>query len=299
MFYNQHVQGKKYSSNITTYLEEYAEITNVILRLMIDYNSIFNKAELTLKQHSWFTEKEFQDVYGRFKTFETKIRSDDEYFEMLTMIVFYSGFKAATVESKEKIILSHFPEYSLVAEYTEADIQRIMSDPKMIKNERKIKACISNARAFRRIIQHYGSFLEYLNVYNAKDSFENLIELKNELEYRFDYLGGTTVFHFLTDLGYNVLKPDRVISRIFKRLGLIDDERKLLQTVEQGREFAKHTGYPIRYIDIIFVKLGQMGKSEMFGLEEGICLEKSPKCMVCLLKEYCNYYKQNPTINWR
>jgi DNA-3-methyladenine glycosylase I len=252
-----------------------------------------------LKQHSWFTEIEFQDVYGRFKAFETKIRSDDEYFEMLTMIVFYSGFKAATVENKEKIILSHFPKYTLVTEYSEADIQRIMSDSKMIKNERKIKACISNARTFRRIIQHYGSFLEYLNVYNAKDSFENLIELKNELEYRFDYLGGTTVFHFLTDLGYNVLKPDRVISRIFKRLGLIDDERKLLQTVEQGREFAKHTGYPIRYIDIIFVKLGQMGKSEMFGLEEGICLEKSPKCMVCLLKEYCNYYKQNPTINWR
>ena len=94
-----------------------------------------------------------------------------------------------------------------------------------------------------------------------------------------------------------MLKPDRVISRIFKRLGLIDDEEKILQTVEQGREFAKHTGYPIRYIDIIFVKLGQMGKSEMFGLEEGICLEKSPKCMICLLKEYCNYYKQNPTIN--
>lgn len=265
---------------------------------MIDYNSIFHMAELTLKQHSWFTEMEFQDTYGRFKAFETKIRSDDEYFEMLIMIVFYSGFKAATVENKDKIILSHFPKYSLVAEYSEADIQRIMSDSKMIKNERKIKACISNVRTFRRIIQHYGSFLEYLNVYNAKDSFENLIELKNELEYRFDYLGGNTVFHFLTDLGYNVLKPDRVISRIFKRLGLIDNEKKLLQTVEQGREFAKHTGYPIRYIDIIFVKLGQMGESEMFGLEDGICLEKSPKCMICLLKEYCNYYKQNPTINW-
>lgn len=180
----------------------------------------------------------FQDVYGRFKTFETKIRSDDEYFETLIMIVFYSGFKAATVENKEKIILSHFPKYILVAEYSETDIHRIMSDPKMIKNEKKIRACISNARIFRRIIQHYGSFLEYLNSYNAKDTFENLLELKNELEYRFDYLGGTTVFHFLTDLGFNVLNPDRVISRIFKRLGLIDDEKNLLQTVEQGREFS-------------------------------------------------------------
>lgn len=266
---------------------------------MFDYNLLFNKAELTLKQHSWFTENEFQHVYGRFKNFETKVRSDDEYFEMLTMIVFYSGFKAATVENKEKIILGHFPNYNIVANYSEPDVRRILSDPEMIKNESKIRACISNAKAFRRITQHYGSFLKYLEGYNAKDSYENLIELKNELEYRFQYLGVTTVFHFLTDLGYNVLKPDRVISRIFRRLGLIDDEKKLLQTVAQGREFAKQTGYPIRYIDIIFVKLGQKGESKMFGLNDGICLEKSPNCKICLLKEYCNYYHQNPKINWR
>ena len=55
---------------------------------MTDYKSIFYKAELTLQQHSWFSEKEFQEAYGRFKTFETKIRTDDDYFEMLVMIVF-------------------------------------------------------------------------------------------------------------------------------------------------------------------------------------------------------------------
>jgi DNA-3-methyladenine glycosylase I len=265
---------------------------------MTDYVSIFHNAELTLKQHSWFTEEEFENVYGRFKEFETKARTDDEYFEMLIMIVFYSGFKAATVEEKEGIILGHFPNYKQVADYSEVDVHRILSDSEMIKNERKITACISNAKSFKKIIQHYGSFLKYLEAYNAKESFVNLVELKNDLMYRFHYLGDTTVNHFLTDLGYNVLKPDRVISRIFRRLGLIDDEKRILHTIEQGKEFAKQTRYPIRYIDIIFVKLGQQGKSKMFGLADGICLEKSPSCSTCLLKEYCTYYKQNPTINW-
>jgi DNA-3-methyladenine glycosylase I len=113
--------------------------------------------------------------------------------------------------------------------------------------------------------------------------------LKEELEFKFDYLGGTTVFHFLTDLGFNVLKPDRVIARIFKRLGLIESEQQLLKTVIIGRKFASATELPIRYIDVIFVKYGQQGKSEEFGLSNGICLNHNPSCHICGLESFCKY----------
>ena len=116
--------------------------------------------------------------------------------------------------------------------------------------------------------------------------------MKEELEYRFDYLGGITVYHFLTDIGYEVLKPDRVLLRIFKRLGLIEDEKQLLKTVIQGRRFSKATGLPIRYIDIIFVKYGQQGKSEMFGLNNGICLETNPNCKACGVNGNCSYFNK-------
>ena len=109
--------------------------------------------------------------------------------------------------------------------------------------------------------------------------------LKEELEFRFDYLGGITVYHFLTDIGLDVLKPDRVLVRIFQRLGLIESEKQLLKTVIQGRKFAAATGHSIRYIDIIFVTYGQQG-------QEGICFTKNPKCNLCGLTEKCNYYKQ-------
>ena len=98
------------------------------------------------------------------------------------------------------------------------------------------------------------------------------------------------------DLGLNVLKPDTVICRIFERLGLIDSRDDDEQAIEVGRKMAVATGYPIRYVDIILVKYGQVGgagESENFGLKRGICLEKNPRCSVCGVTRYCGYYANN------
>jgi DNA-3-methyladenine glycosylase I len=219
-------------------------------------------------------------------------RNDKEYFEMLILIVFYSGFRSATVENKEGTILKHFPNHNMVFQYTEENIKEILSDPKMIRNERKIRASVNNAKAFKQIVDGFGSFQNYLDSFEARASFENLVLLKEELEYKFSYLGETTVYHLLTDIGFNVLKPDRVILRIFRRLGLIESEKQLLKAVAQGRKFAEHTGQPVRYIDIIFVKYGQQGESKQFGLGNGICLNKNPRCNICGLPDYCDYFKR-------
>lgn len=260
---------------------------------MINYKDIFEKAEKTLKKETWFSEAEFEQQYGLFKEFGNKKRTDQELFELLIMIIFYSGFRASTVESKVKIILAHFPDSKTVSKYSTNNLRTILADSKMIRNKRKINSCIANAKIFQDLVEKFVSFNNYLESFNANSSFENLILLKEELEYRFEYLGGTTVYHFLTDLGFNVIKPDRVILRIFKRLGLIESEKQLLKTVVHGRQFAKETGHPIRYVDIILVKYGQRGESEMFGLKNGICLEKNPNCKVCGLTNYCEYYKSN------
>src|SRR5690349_19534562 len=166
---------------------------------MTDYKDIFEKAEQALRRRSWFSEEDFDRQYGRFKEFEKRKRSDQELFEMLTMIAFYSGFRASTVESKEGIILGHFPNHEIVSQYTNNELQRILADPRMIRNERKIRGCIANAKTFKSVVDEFGSFQNYLNSFDPNASFENLESLKQELEYRFDYLGGTTVYHFLTD----------------------------------------------------------------------------------------------------
>lgn len=232
-----------------------------------------------------------QKALDWYKDFENQTYSDDEYFSKLVEVIFYSGFRAATVTSKLDIIHGHFPDNNAVANYGGEEIEAILADEKMIRNHRKIRACVQNAKVFETLISEYGSFQAYIGSFDATISFENLIFLKEELDYRFSRLGKITAYHYLTDIGFPVLKPDQVICRIFKRLGLIEDEKQLLKTIIQGRRFAEATKQPIRYIDIVFVAYGQVKSSE-FGIEKGICLEKKPQCELCGIKEFCDYYKE-------
>jgi DNA-3-methyladenine glycosylase I len=257
---------------------------------MKEYKAIFNKIESTLITIGSQTlpVSQIQRNLDYFKHFESKAYSDTDYYWLIVQVIFYAGFKAATVNSKLPLIKTYFPDYETVANYTEQQVHEILADSQMIRNQRKIQACIENARVFQEIVHEYDSFDAYILSFAATDSFENLMLLKEELEYKFSGFGKVTTYHFLTDIGLPVLKPDRVICRIFQRLGLIEDNQQLLKTIIQGRKFAEATGHPIRYIDIVFVAYGQMEFKE-FGLDRGICLKNNPSCSLCGVKEFCSY----------
>lgn len=260
----------------------------------IDYKIIFEKVESSLINAGslHLPVDRIRSNIDEFKNIEGKTFSDAQYFEKLIFVIFYSGFRASIVSAKSDLIRSYFPDYETVSDYPETKIEEILSNPKMIRNRRKVLACIENAKVFMEIVIEFGSFHTYIESFSAKVSFENLMLLKEELEYRFDGLGRITTYHFLTDIGMPVLKPDRVIGRIFRRLGLIENPEQLIKTVIQGRKFAQATGYPIRYIDIVFVAYGQMESPEL-GLSSGICLELNPLCSICGVTNYCKVYSQN------
>lgn len=256
------------------------------------YEKAFRAAEDTLVQYGSrrLAPEKIRAELDCYKNFERRELTDQLCFSILVYVVFYSGFRAATVTSRSETIDRHFPDWRTVADYDEGDVDRILSDAQMIRNRRKITACVENARIMRELIDRHGSFNSYVSSFEPRESFENLLLLKEELEARFQYLGGVTVYHFLTDIGMPVLKPDRVICRIFHRLGLADNERQLLKTVIQGKKFAAATGLAIRYIDIVFVAYGQ-AQSKEFGLDRGICLKK-PRCHICGLTQFCSRYRE-------
>lgn len=219
--------------------------------------------------------------------FENRELTDNEYFEILVLVVFYSGFRAATVTSKKQVIKKHFPNWEAVSNYNNSEIEKIIEDPEMISHKKKIYACVGNAKKFALLIKKHGSINGYIKSYSPQDSPENLIALKNSLQNSFSYLGKITAYHFMTDIGLPVIKPDRVICRILERLGLLKSQNKLQEAVIQGKKFADACNLPIRYIDIIFVYYGQV-KSTEIGIEKGICLEK-PQCRECSIKNHCNF----------
>ena len=75
-------------------------------------------------------------------------------------------------------------------------------------------------------------------------------------------------------------KPDRVIRRILFRLGLISEKEDIEQSIMVGKEFSRRINEPIRYIDIIMVKYGQIKTRIWF--DKGWHLSRKKSKMPCL-----------------
>lgn len=223
---------------------------------------------------------------GKFRFSGLARSSDNDFYIALVDIVFYSGFRASTVTAKLPIIHAAFPDFRKVAGYSQADVAAILADPRMIRNRNKISACVHNAREFNRLVSSHGSIHAWIQSRVGDGSMDNLLGFREDLQLRLKGLGPTTSLHFMMDMGLPVLKPDRVICRLFYRLGLIEDESDTLAAVRVGRELALATGEPIRYIDIVCVAYGQAQTDEL-GLHRGICLSSDPACFLCGVREYC------------
>jgi DNA-3-methyladenine glycosylase I len=259
---------------------------------MTDYKAIVKGLEATLFSQSNLSKQTLQERLEYFRTLEGKIFSDDEYFWRVVYVVFYAGIKAYRISDRLDVIKKHLGNYKKAATYSDKQIKDVLNDPAMQEiwlNEDRVRATVKNAQKFRQLITDYGSFQNYVNSFQPYNSFENLIRLKEDLEFQFERFRDATAFHFLTDSGLPALKPDRVVCRVFYRLGIIKNKDQLLTAVLQGRTIAKITGNSVRYIDRLFVAHGQ-DKSVDLGIERGICSESTPKCDLCQVKSHCLYY---------
>jgi DNA-3-methyladenine glycosylase I len=124
-----------------------------------------------------------------------KPEGDNGYLEQLTKAVFQAGFSWQVIQDKWPGFQRAFDEFDIptVAGYGEPDIERLLADPSIVRNRRKIEATIHNARVMWEIIQHFGSFYQYLR---SLDHLE-YTGRRQELGRRFKNLGPTGVFTFL------------------------------------------------------------------------------------------------------
>lgn len=162
--------------------------------------SIFQSVYRTLQTYSDYSEKEFEEKFEAFKSYENRVMSDNDYYEVLVDIIFYSGFRASTVEKYLERIHTHFPDYHVVSNYSLDEIVKIKNDPNMIQNKSKIDACVQNAKRVTEIVDKYGSIKAYIDSFDHNSSDEALHRLKKSLESSFSFLGGVTSYHFMTDI---------------------------------------------------------------------------------------------------
>lgn len=128
---------------------------NVYLRIM---------NEQTKKRCGW-VEGQFPD-YVRYHDQEwgVPVRDDQTHFEFLILESAQAGLSWSTVLKRRDGYRQAFAGFNAaaVARFTEEDVQRLLQDPGIIRNQLKIRAAVNNAQRFLEVQQQFGSFSNYI-----------------------------------------------------------------------------------------------------------------------------------------
>src|SRR2546428_11337939 len=91
------------------------------------------------------------------------VHSDRKHFEVLVLSGAQAGLSWSLVLKKREGYRRAFASFDpeKVARYSERRIQRLTSDPEIIRNRMKIDAAVRNARAFLKIQEEFGDFDSY------------------------------------------------------------------------------------------------------------------------------------------
>lgn len=128
-------------------------------------------------------------------------KPDDEkgYFEILSKAVFNAGFSYQVVNTKWQGIKEVFEEFDpkIISRWTIDEISDALESPKIIRNGKKVKAIVSNAKVFLELVEEHMSFDNYLKSFR-NEPYE---ERQKIIAKQFKWLGPTGAHFFLWSIG--------------------------------------------------------------------------------------------------
>lgn len=154
------------------------------------------------------------------------VKDDAKLFEFLILETFQAGLSWITVLRKRENFRSAFDQfdYQKIATYDQQKIDSLLQNSGIIRNKLKINATITNAQAFIKVQEEFGSFSNYIwqftNHRPILNAFKSLSEvpantplsdtISKDLKKRgFKFVGTTVVYAHMQATG---MVNDHVIS---------------------------------------------------------------------------------------
>ncbi len=109
---------------------------------------------------------EKDDLYRNYHDNEwgKPVYDDATLFEFLILETFQAGLSWHTILKKRESFRKAFDQFDVkkVAAYNDKKLQILIEDTGIIRNQLKIKSAVSNAQAFIKIQEEFGSFSKYI-----------------------------------------------------------------------------------------------------------------------------------------
>ena len=160
------------------------------------------------------------DLYEAYHDLEwgVPVKDDATLFEFLILETFQAGLSWLTILKKRenfRLAFDNF-DYKKISNYDQSKIDLLLQDAGIIRNKLKIKATITNAVAFMKVQEEFGSFSNYIWGFvdgkPIKNSIKNYKEgpattalsdsLSKDLKQRgFKFVGSTVVYAHMQATG--------------------------------------------------------------------------------------------------
>lgn len=152
------------------------------------------------------------------KEWGVPVYDDATLFEFLILETFQAGLSWITILRKRENFRLAFDgfDYKKIACYNQGKIDSLLQDAGIIRNKLKINATVTNAQAFMKIQDEFGSFSSYIwkftngkpiknNLVNYKDAPANTAlsdAISKDLKKRgFKFVGSTVVYAHMQATG--------------------------------------------------------------------------------------------------
>lgn len=138
---------------------------------------------------------------------------DDKYlFEMLILESFQAGLSWECILNKRENFEKAYDNFEIdkICLYDDNKVKELLNDKNIIRNKLKIIASINNAKNFRKIMQEYGSFYDYLKTFTNGKIIYEINKTKSDLSDNISkdlisrgmkFVGSTTIYSYLQAVG--------------------------------------------------------------------------------------------------
>lgn len=146
------------------------------------------------------------------------VRDDRRLFEKVSLEGFQSGLSWRTILEKRENFRAAFKnfDFTLVATFVEADVERLLQDAGIVRHRGKIEAVINNATRAQEVVAEVGSLTDYFWGFQPAtdaDGQQAAVAMAKDLKKRgWRFVGPTTAYAFIQAMGLiNDHEPECVI----------------------------------------------------------------------------------------
>ncbi len=163
---------------------------------------------------------EKDDLYRKYHDEEwgIPVYDDATLFEFLILETFQAGLSWYTILAKRehfRLAFDNF-DYKKIAHYQEDKIQELLLNPGIIRNKLKIRSAVSNAIAFMKIQEEFGSFSKYIWAFVDGKPIDNKLQSLKDIpattplsdaiskdlkKHGFKFVGSTVVYAHMQATG--------------------------------------------------------------------------------------------------